>query len=113
MISDLAHVIDVPSTVALRVDLLDEAGSLTDAMRRLATDRDLRAALGAAGLAHFAAHHTIDTMASDYRRLMSAAAARRAPAVDDLPAHVTCDHGEAARDVATQFGVSVDILNEM
>jgi glycosyltransferase involved in cell wall biosynthesis len=113
VISDLAHVVDVPPEVALRVDLLDEARTLADAMRRLATDRDLRIAVGRTGLEHFAAHHTIDLMATDYARLLPLAAGRAAPIIPDLPAHFTHDHGEAARTVARQFGVAVDILEQM
>ncbi len=110
VISDLAHVVDVPRTVALRVDLLDEATTLADAMHRLASDRDLRNSLGHAGLEYFAAHHTIDMMAADYSALITNAAARRSPDATALPAHFTDDHGEPARAIARQFGVSVDIL---
>jgi glycosyltransferase involved in cell wall biosynthesis len=110
VISDLAHLVDVPPAVALRVDLLEEARTLADAMRRLATDSDLRGAVGRAGFEYFAAHHTIDVMAADYTRLLPHAAGRRAPIVNNLPKHFTDDHGEAARAVARQFGVAVDIL---
>jgi len=110
VISDLAHLVDVPSGVALRVDLLDEARTLVDAMRRLATDPDLRAAVGRAGLEYFTAHHTIDLMTAGYVRLLSRAADRTVRIVAGLPAHFTDDHGEEARAVARQFGVAIDIL---
>jgi glycosyltransferase involved in cell wall biosynthesis len=112
VISDLAHVVDVPASVALKVDLLDETRTLTDAMHRLATDRDLRRALGKAGLEYFSAYHTIDMMAADYRRLLAEATARPAPTIEDLPAHFNRDHGETARAVAREFEVAVDILGQ-
>jgi glycosyltransferase involved in cell wall biosynthesis len=108
VISDLAHLVDVPRAAALRVDLLDEDRSLLAAMRALASDSQLRETLGRDGLAYWQAHHTLDRMADDYRRLIPLAAASPAPLPVDLPAHFTDDHSGTARAIAARFGLSVD-----
>ena len=124
VITDLAHLVDVPTVdpslsgpfppgpapIAIRVDLLEEEDSLRRAMQRLAADGRLRDDLARAGRAYWSREHTLDMMATDYRRVMKAAAARPAPAVADLPAHFTKDYAELASRVARQFGVDVDIL---
>jgi glycosyltransferase involved in cell wall biosynthesis len=104
VISDLAHLVDIPASVALRVDLVDEDRTLLDAMRALASDPRLRASLGQAGHAYWLANHTVGQMADDYRRIIAIAAARPAPAPTDLPAHFTEDHSGTARAIAAQFG---------
>jgi len=110
IVSDLAHTVDVPASIALRVDLVDEDASLAAAMRALADGGRLRAAMGEAGRAYWSANHTIDAMADDYDRVMRIAAAAPAPVVDDLPAHFTDDRSSHARTLARAFGVDVDIL---
>ena len=135
VITDLAHLVDVPTIdpslqgagpdnaghdavsrpsrpapIAIRIDLLDEEESLRRAMRRLAADAQLRDDLARAGHAYWSRGHTLDVMAEDYRRVMKAAAARPAPAAVDLPAHFTNDYAELARRIARQFLVDVDIL---
>ena len=124
VISDLAHLVDIPTLdprdwrvspratdpVAVAIDLLEEEESLALAMRRLADDRRLRDDLARAGHAHWAAHHTLGAMAADYQRVMAQAAARPAPIVSDLPSHFTEDHTEWARRLARQFGIELDIL---
>ena len=79
---DLVHTADVPAldprtwqaggpepcTVA--IDILDEAHSLRLAMKRLATDEQLRASLADAGRRYWAAHHSIEGMVEDYRALI-------------------------------------------
>jgi len=109
IISDLAHLVDIPSTVTLRVDLLDEEASLLHAMRQLATDADLRSRLGREGHAYWAAHHTVEVMANDYRRIIKEAAMRPAPLVADLPAHFLEDYSGRARGIMNGFGVEVDL----
>jgi len=80
-------------------------------MRRLAEDGRLREDLSRAGHAYWAAHHTMDVMADDYRRIIRAAAARPVPApAADLPPHFTKDYSELARTIARRFGVSIDVL---
>jgi hypothetical protein len=93
---------------AIAIDLLDEDAALVAAMRRLAADEMLRQTLGRAGHAYWSAHHTLDAMADDYRRVIALAAARPAPAVADLPAHFTDDYSGKARALAAQFGVTLD-----
>jgi glycosyltransferase involved in cell wall biosynthesis len=110
VLTDLPHLVDIPSSVALRVDLLNEERDLTEVMRRLASDRHLRDALARAGHAYWEANHTLQAMAGDYERLLPAAAARLAPEQTDLPSHFRDDHSTAARDIAARFGVDVDIL---
>jgi glycosyltransferase involved in cell wall biosynthesis len=105
VISDLAHLVDVPPDVADRIDLLDEDRALVQTMRHLASDPPRRAALARAGYAYWKAGHTLEIMAADYRRLLQDAAARPAPVVDDLPAHFSKDYGELTRAIAHQFGV--------
>jgi len=124
VISDLAHLVDIPTLdprdwrvspratdpVAVAIDLLEEEESLVLAMRRLTDDRRLRDDLARAGHAHWAAYHTLGAMAADYQRVMAQAAARPAPIVSDLPSHFTEDHTEWARRLARQFGIELDIL---
>ena len=111
VITDLAHLVDVPAAVALRVDLLDEERALIGAMQRLVDDPALRDRLGRAGRDYWSAHHTLDAMASDYGRVLAAAAVRPAPRVPDLPRHFTDDYTEPAREVARRFGVGVDLFD--
>jgi glycosyltransferase involved in cell wall biosynthesis len=108
VITDLAHLVDIPSSVALRVDLLDEDGSLLAAMRALASDARLRETLGREGHAYWRANHTLDRMVEDYRRIIALAAERPAPAPADLPAHFTEDHSGTVRRIAARFGLSLD-----
>lgn len=110
VITDLPHLVDIPPSIALRVDLLNEERDLLDAMRRLASNSALREAFALSGHAYWAAGHTLQAMTEDYQSLLIAAAARIAPAPTDLPLHVTEDHGETARDIVRRFGVEVDVL---
>ncbi len=124
VISDLAHLVDIPTLdprdrrasprsadpVAIAIDLLDEDASLLLAMRRLADEGRLRDDLARAGHTYWAANHTLDAMAADYQRVMALAAARPAPLVADLPAHLLEDYTEPARRIARQFGLALDIL---
>jgi glycosyltransferase involved in cell wall biosynthesis len=112
VLTDLPHLVDIPLSVALRVDLLNEERDLAEAMRRLASDPHLRDGLARAGHAYWEADHTLQAMAEDYERLLTAAAARKAPAPTDLPLHFTEDYSEPAREIARRFGVSLDILEQ-
>src|SRR5262245_28204889 len=111
IVSDLAHTVDVPERVAVRVDLLDEDASLAAAMRRLAGDAPFRAGVARAGHEYWAANHTMNHSADDYRRIIAGALARPVPPTPaDLPSHFTRDHTESTRAILQRFGVSVDIL---
>jgi glycosyltransferase involved in cell wall biosynthesis len=122
VISDLAHLVDIPvvsgqssvisrqapagDAVAIAIDLMDEDASLLRAMRRLAAEPGLRDSLARAGHAYWTAHHTLDVMTADYQRLIAAAAARPAPVVSDLPAHFTNDHSSTVKAILAPFGIS-------
>jgi glycosyltransferase involved in cell wall biosynthesis len=110
VVTNLAHLADVPDEVALRVDLMHEDDSLLDAMRRLSAESQLRDALAAAGHDHWRAHHTLDAMADDYLRLLEFAANRPVPSPKDLPPHLTRDHSESTRAILTHLGTPVDFL---
>jgi glycosyltransferase involved in cell wall biosynthesis len=110
VITDLAHLADTPPDVALRVDLADEAGTLQEAMRRLADDRKLRRQLELKGQAHWAAHHTLEAMAEDYRRVLTLAVSRAAPQPEDLPSHFLTDHSEPARSILRRFQLPEDVV---
>jgi glycosyltransferase involved in cell wall biosynthesis len=117
VISDLAHLVDIPTIdlrsrrafpasadpVAIAIDLLDEDAALAAAMRALAGDPQLRASLSRAGHAYWSERHTLEVMAGDYERLLTVAAARTAPIVNDLPAHFTDDHSALARRIVREF----------
>jgi glycosyltransferase involved in cell wall biosynthesis len=122
-VSDLAHLVDVPTIeprgwrahqsrdpVAIAIDLLDEEESLLLAMRRLASDPRLREDLGRAGHAYWTAHHTLDAMADDYRRVIALAAKRPAPVITDLPPHFTEDYSATARAITARFDIAFDSL---
>jgi len=110
VITDLPHLVDVPQQVALRVDLLNEPGALLSAMRRLASDPELRNELGRGGQAYWASDHTLPVMARDYERVLAAAAVRTAPEQTGLPTHLIDDHSEPARRIAARLGVDIDVL---
>jgi glycosyltransferase involved in cell wall biosynthesis len=110
VISDLAHLVDVPVDVAQRIDLLEEDRELAQTMRVLASDGKRRDALALNGHRYWQATHTLDIMAADYRRLLHEAAARPAPAIEGLPAHFTADHMTRAFEIARTFAVDVDLL---
>ena len=110
VISDLAHLVDIPAAAALRVDLLDEDRELLAAMRRLVDDPTERKRIALAGHVYWAEHHTVEAMASDYELVLNAAVARSAPQPTDLPAHFTEDYSGLARRIAGRFGREVDIL---
>ena len=111
IVSDLAHTADVPSSVARRVDLLDENRSLLETMRELATNEGARVALARAGHEWWAAHHTMETMADDYGRTIGRALAAAPPRPSDLPRHFVDDHNEPTRTLAREFGLTVDIVD--
>ena len=110
VLTDLAHLADIPEAVALRVDLLDERRTLTNAMRALSDDVSLRERVGRAGHDYWKANHTLESMADDYRRLLRDAAAMSAPAPEDLPKHFYADHSEVVNTIAAQFDVAIDFL---
>ena len=121
VITALPHTADVPALdartwrptrrsknpVAVSIDLLDEDALLLAAMSRLLDDGALRAALGNAGREYWHAEHHVDLMADDYRRVIALAAARPAPTVTGLPAHLTNDYSARATSIAREVGVEI------
>jgi glycosyltransferase involved in cell wall biosynthesis len=106
----LAHTADVPALdprdwrvspprtdpVTVAIDIVDEDHSLRLAMRRLAADDALRAAIGRAARRRWEAEHTVARMVADYERLLARALVT-APADDDLPPHLRPDPAAHAR----------------
>ena len=88
--------------VAVSIDILDEAHSLTLALKRLITDAGLRARLGAAARAHWTAAHTVDRMASAFDDLLHEAAREPDPLVT-LPSHLRPDAAAHARRLIAAF----------
>jgi glycosyltransferase involved in cell wall biosynthesis len=110
VISDLAHLVDIPADVVVRIDLLDEDRALLQAMRELGADAPKRKTLAAAGHAYWSNHHTLEHMAGDYRGLLRRAHERTAPQAVDLPTHFTADYTAHARAVAREFRVNLDLI---
>jgi glycosyltransferase involved in cell wall biosynthesis len=101
IMTDLEHLLDVPTIdprhwrpnapragapVAVAIDILDEDHSLALAMRRLASDVDLRDALGRAGRAYWERTHTFGHMLDDYRGVLQRAMEAPMPAAPGPPA---------------------------
>ena len=121
---DLAHLVDVPSLdprtwrmngiatrdtidpVSVAISILDEHHSLRLAMRRLATDRELRGSLGAAGRRYWEREHSLPRMLEDYERILADAAARPAPRVT-LPQHLVTNGDRLLKQVLGEFSVGV------
>jgi hypothetical protein len=59
--------------VCVAIDILDEDHSLRLAMRRLATDADLRASLGHGGQEYWQREHSLERMVEDYERAIQTA----------------------------------------
>ncbi len=90
--------------VAIAVDILDEDHSLRLAMRRLATDADMRATLGRAAQEYWRREHSIAAMADDYERIIHAIL-QAAPVASPLPAHMRPDGSEQLRALLQPFGM--------
>jgi glycosyltransferase involved in cell wall biosynthesis len=110
VISDLAHLVDIPAAAAIRIDLLDEDRELLLAMQALVDDPDRRAQIARAGHAYWSENHTIELLAGDYERVMRSAATRPVPHPPDLPSHFYEDYSSMARGIAARFGRDLDIL---
>ena len=133
IITDLAHIADVPTLVtrgvwspshlgslatrvarpdpvAISIDILDEDDSLALTMRRLARDQVLRQRLGERSRAYWAQHHTVAAMVEDYKRTLATAAAA-SPALDvSLPKHFREDGRSRGRALVQPFDVRPDFL---
>jgi glycosyltransferase involved in cell wall biosynthesis len=123
VITDLAHLTDVPSLdlrsmtvactdaaatepVCVHVELIDDINMLRLALRRLAQDAGLRASLGAAARGYWAEHATMSVMARDYEAAIASAAAATDPGKPEAwPAHLTADGSATARALTAEVGV--------
>ncbi|HEX7140471.1 MAG TPA: glycosyltransferase family 4 protein [Vicinamibacterales bacterium] len=110
VISDLAHLADIPIRVSARVDPAEEPSALLDVMRHLVDDAAWRESLAANGHAYWRESHTLGTMTSDYERLLPVAASRRASSPADLPAHFLADYSGSAMEVIRHVGVRANVL---
>ena len=123
IITSLPHTADVPALdartwrptrrskdpVAVAIDLLDEDAGLLAAMSRLSDEGTLLASFGKAGHDYWKAEHHVSLMAGDYRRVIAAAAARPAPDVTGLPAHLTSDYSARATEIARELGIDIEV----
>lgn len=97
-----------PDPVTIAIDIMDEAHSLRLAMRRLASDADLRANLGAAGRAYWAREHSPERMIEEYR--LALAAARRRPVPRPmLPRHLVNDGDALLKELLGECGVAAPL----
>jgi hypothetical protein len=95
---------DTIEPVCVAIDILDENHSLRLAMRRLATDGELRASLGAAGRRYWEREHSMPRMLEDYERILADAAGRPAPRVT-LPEHLVTNGDRLLKQVLGEFSV--------
>jgi glycosyltransferase involved in cell wall biosynthesis len=122
VITDLAHLTDVPSLdlrsmtvactdpgatepVCVHVELIDDINMLRLILRRLTEDPALRDRLGRAARRYWAEHATMTVMARDYEAAFASAATvpnRAKP--EAWPAHLTADGTATARALAAAAG---------
>jgi glycosyltransferase involved in cell wall biosynthesis len=125
VITDLAHLTDVPSldlrsgtvqcsvfptpeAICVAVDLLDDLHTLRLALRHLGTDAGLRARLGAAARQYWQREATMAVMARDYEAAMATAAALPPPAArPGWPRHLTDDGSSTLRRVLSEYNLSL------
>jgi glycosyltransferase involved in cell wall biosynthesis len=122
VVMDLDHLADVPSldprtwtvnsggdsrqnVVCVAIDVMDEAHSLRLAMRRLASDPELRQSLGAAGRAYWQREHSVEGMVADYRAALADAIATPVPR-PTLPSHLVNDGEDRLNLLLADVGVS-------
>lgn len=100
-----------PTPVAISLDPRDQEHSLVLAIRRLAGDAALAAALGEAGAARWARVHEPSVAAAGFAPVLEAAAAAPPPALPaNWPAHFRADASGTARRILADAGLHVDIL---
>jgi glycosyltransferase involved in cell wall biosynthesis len=94
----------VPDAVAVAIDVLDEDHSLRLALRRLASDVELRRALGSAGRQYWKDEHSPERMVADYMDVLPRAAAKPAPR-PVLPPHLVDDGDHRLNLLLADVGV--------
>ena len=98
------------------IDIVDEDHSLRLAMRRLAIDARLRAALGHSARKLWTERFTLDRMVSGYRDVIETACAAPLPDVatrSRLPAHFSMDGTEHAARLIRQMGLPDSRVTEL
>ena len=98
----------VPEPVTIAIDILDEDHSLRLAMRRLASDGDLRRRLGRAAAMHWDEAHSTDGMIADYNRVIARAQMLPVPVVE-LPPHLRDDGATKLHALLQPFGIGNDL----
>jgi len=126
LISDLGDLVDVPTLdprgwsrldtwpaprppAAVSIDIVDEPHSLRLAVDRLVSDGALRDEIGGNARRWWEAHHQLETMADQYVRVMTLAAAAPVPTID-LPAHLRADASEHGRELAEGLGIRERVI---
>ena len=97
--------------IVVSIDPRDEEHSLALALRRLATDAQLRESLGAAAHEWWRQHATVDHAVQAWRSILAEAiTATPPPRPSNWPRHLTANGTERARDLLAEFGATVDFL---
>jgi hypothetical protein len=98
--------------IAVSVDPRDEEHSLSLALRRLASDAELRSALASAAHEWWQRHATLDHAVLAWRAILTeAVSATPPPRPPNWPRHLSADGTERARDLLGEFGATVDVLS--
>jgi len=128
VISDLAHLTDVPvidprsmavlapgdvsteerEPIAFVVELTDEVLMLRLAIRHLAERRELRDRMGRAARRYWSRHATVELMAQDYEALLERTRSSAPNPHPPWPQHLVSDGTELARTIAGHMGVALD-----
>jgi hypothetical protein len=97
--------------IVVSIDPRDEEHSLMVAIRGLARDGEMRAALGAAAREWWRTHATPERAAEAWQQILSEAAAMTPPPrPPDWPRHFTADGTDTARAILREMGAAVDFL---
>src|SRR6185369_3312732 len=91
--------------IAVSLDLRDEEHSLMLAIRRLADDPRLRAALAGAAYEWWRTHATVPQAVDAWARLLEETVTLPPPTVAER-----ADGTQTAREILREFGLSVDFL---
>jgi glycosyltransferase involved in cell wall biosynthesis len=112
--------VNAPEPVSVGIDILDEDHSLRLAMRRLATDARLRAALGQSAHRLWQDRFTLGAMVARYRAVLDAARGIAPPDADGqqhlpahFPGHFTTDGTEFATEQLVRLGVPASVIDEI
>jgi glycosyltransferase involved in cell wall biosynthesis len=97
--------------IVVSIDPRDEEHSLAIALRRLASDPELRRSLGSAARAWSRQHSSLEHAVHAWRSILAeAVTVTPPPRPPDWPRHLTADGTERVREVLAEFGTTVDFL---